>query len=255
MLNNITPVILTYNEAPNIERSLQKLTWASRIVIVDSYSTDNTVDIVTAFPQVEIFQRSFDDHTSQWNHGLVQVKTDWALSLDADYVLTDALIRELANLSVSSEIDGYFASFQYCVFGRPLKGTILPPRQLLFKVACSTYVQDGHTQLLKVQGQSAQLKETVLHDDRKSLSRWLWAQNRYMDIEAKKLLSTPTAELTLADKLRKQKVIAPFAILIYCLILKKGVLDGWHGWYYALQRMFAEILLSLKLIEIEPLKN
>jgi hypothetical protein len=91
----------------------------------------------------------------------------------------------------------------------------------------------------------------IYHDDRKPLGRWLWAQDRYMQIEAKKLLETPTRELSCGDRLRKQKIIAPFIILFYCLILKGGILDGWAGWYYAFQRMLAEIVLAIRLIERE----
>lgn len=70
-------------------------------------------------------------------------------------------------------------------------------------------------------------------------------------IEAKKLMTTPVNELSFGDRLRKQKVIAPIVILLYCLILKGGILDGWIGWYYAWQRMLAEILLAIRLIELE----
>jgi glycosyltransferase involved in cell wall biosynthesis len=250
MLSQITPLILTYNEAANIERSLQSLTWASRIVIIDSYSTDETLDIIATYPRTEVFQRKFDTHTAQWNYGLEKVVTDWVLSLDADYLLSNSLLDELQQLSVPEDIDGYFAPFQYCIFGKPLRGTILPPRQILFRKSRSAYVDDGHTQLLEVKGKSGNLAGTILHDDRKSLSRWLWAQDRYMVIEAEKLLSTPDTELSLGDKIRKRKVISPFAVLAYCLVLNGGLLDGWRGWYYAFQRMFAEILLSLRLIEI-----
>jgi glycosyltransferase involved in cell wall biosynthesis len=217
MLSQITPLILTYNEAPNIERSLQSLTWASRIVIIDSYSTDETLDIIATYPQAEVFQRKFDAHTVQWNYGLEKVETNWVLSLDADYVLSDSLLNELKQLSVPKDVSGYFAPFQYCVFGKPLKKTILPPRQLFFRKSHARYVDDGHTQLLEVEGKSGNLIGTVLHDDRKSLSRWLWAQDRYMAIEAKKLLSTPHAGLSLGDKIRKRKLIAPFIVSSVCL--------------------------------------
>ncbi len=70
-----------------------------------------------------------------------------------------------------------------------------------------------------------------------------------MIIEAQKLLETPNQELSLSDRLRKKIVIAPFIVFFYCLILKGGIFDGWHGCYYAFQRIFAEILLSLRLIE------
>lgn len=219
-------------------------------MIIDSYSTDETLKIAATYPQVEVFQRKFDTHTNQWNYGLKQVNTGWVLSLDADYVLTDELINELDYLQPVDSIDGYFIQFQYCVFGKPLRGTILPSRQMLFRKSNATYVDDGHTQLLSVKRGSASLSATVLHDDRKPLSRWLWAQDRYMIIEAEKLLGTPDAGLSLGDRLRKRKVIAPFVVFVYCLFLKGGILDGWRGWYYAFQRMFAETLLSLRLIEI-----
>ncbi len=74
-----------------------------------------------------------------------------------------------------------------------------------------------------------------------------------MIIETKKLLETPDSELTVGDRIRRKQILAPFVILFYCLILNKGILDGWAGWYYALQRMLAEILLSIRLIESQRL--
>jgi hypothetical protein len=76
-----------------------------------------------------------------------------------------------------------------------------------------------------------------------------------MIIETKKILETPDNELSLGDRIRKQKVFAPFIILVYCLILKGGIFDGWHGWYYAFQRVLAEILLSIHIIECEKLQK
>lgn len=249
MLSEITPLILTYNESPNIARVLDRLIWADRVVVIDSYSSDDTLEIVKRYPNVEIYQRQFDTHAQQWNYGLEQIKTEWALSMDADYVVSDALLAELKNLVPSA--DGYFISFKYCVFGKPLRGTILPPRLALFRCDRATYIDDGHTQLLTIQGETEQLRSAFYHDDRKSLSRWLWAQDRYMVLEVEKLRSTPEAELSVSDRIRKTKLLAPLVILIYCLFLKGGILDGWAGWYYALQRVLAEVLLSIHLIQAE----
>lgn len=251
MLEVITPLILTYNEASNIARTLVKLDWATRIVVIDSYSTDDTLDIIKANPKVEVYQREFDTHANQWNYGLAQVNTEWVLSLDADYVLSNELITEIKNLHLNNTVSSYFIPFKYCIFGKPLRGTILPPRQALFKKDCSTYIDDGHTQLLKVQGNFKYLANHILHDDRKPFSRWLWAQHRYMILEAKKLTETPINKLSLGDKIRKQKLLAPFVILFYCLIIKRGIFDGWIGWYYAFQRMLAEVVLSVQLIQLE----
>jgi glycosyltransferase involved in cell wall biosynthesis len=253
MLEKITPVILTYNEAPNIARTLQHLTWATTIIVIDSYSTDETLEILSSYPQIQVFKRKFDTHATQWNYGLEHVKSEWVLSLDADYIITDDLITEMQALPLNGQINGYFARFKYCVFGKPLRGTILPPRQVLFRKDKAIYIDDGHTQRLQLTGNSKMLSSYVYHDDRKSLSGWLWAQDRYMVIEAKKLHKTPIKELSWGDRIRKQKLFAPFIILVYCLFLKGGVLDGWHGWYYACQRMLAEILLSIRLTEYEKL--
>ena len=250
-LTDITPVILTYNEAPNIGRTLNQLGWASRVVVVDSYSTDNTLEILAAYPQVEVFQRRFDTHAQQWNFGLEQTCTDWILSLDADYRLSQDLIVELTSLQPKPAVNGYAIPFKYCVNGRPLSGTILPPRVALFRRTRASYIDDGHTQLLSVSGSTQSLQHPIYHDDRKSLGRWLWAQDRYATLEAQKLLTQPSGQLSLADRIRHHKIVAPFAVLVYCLLLRGGLFDGPAGWYYAWQRMLAEILLSIRLLEME----
>lgn len=254
-LEQITPLILTYNEADNIDRTLGYLTWAKQIIVIDSFSSDRTLEILEQYDTVCLYQRTFDTHAHQWNYGVEQVQTEWVLSLDADYIVTPELSQELAALDPSDNITGYFIPFKYCVWGHPLRGTILPPRQALFRRDRAHYIDDGHTQLLQGTGESGHLKSYFYHDDRKPLGRWLWAQDRYMIIEARKLLSTPTHELSWGDRLRKQKIIAPFVVLVYCLILRGGILDGWHGWYYAWQRMLAEIVLALQIIEQEKLQR
>jgi glycosyltransferase involved in cell wall biosynthesis len=253
MIEEITPLILTYNEEPNIDQTLQQLTWAKEIIVVDSYSSDHTLKILDSHPKVKIFQRKFDTHAQQWNYGLEKIESEWVLSLDADYVLTDLLIETFKSLD-NPAINGYSIPFKYCVFGQPLRGTILPPRLALFRKVSATYIDDGHTQLLQLQGTYHQINAYIHHDDRKPLGRWLWAQDRYMVIEAKKLLETPDRELSWGDRIRKQKIIAPFIIFIYCLVIKGGIFDGWQGWYYAFQRTLAELLLSIHLIEAKHLR-
>ena len=66
MLDQITPVLLTYNEEENIGRTLPRLRWAKDIVVVDSGSTDGTLNILTAFPNLRVFKRRFGAHAKQW---------------------------------------------------------------------------------------------------------------------------------------------------------------------------------------------
>jgi glycosyltransferase involved in cell wall biosynthesis len=135
MLDQITPLILTYNESANIGRTLECLTWAKRIVIIDSFSDDATLEILARYHQVEVYQRPFDCFSGQCNYGLEQIQTDWVLSLDADYILSKELIVELRSMPLSLSKNGYFARFKYCVFGQPLRGTLLPPRKVLYRKA------------------------------------------------------------------------------------------------------------------------
>ncbi|HEY9652225.1 MAG TPA: glycosyltransferase family 2 protein, partial [Coleofasciculaceae cyanobacterium] len=214
---------------------------------------DKTLEILQSYSQVQLIQRQFDTHTNQWNYGLQQVKTEWVLSLDADYVLTDELIAELQAVPNDSLLDSYQVRFKYCVFGKPLRSTLLPPRDILFKRDKALYVEDGHTQRLQVNGKVGMLSSYIYHDDRKPLSRWLWAQDRYMLLEAKKLLETPVHQLSFGDRIRRYKIFAPFVLLIYCLIINRNILDGWAGLYYSFQRTLAEILLAIHLIEQEKL--
>ena len=113
MIKEITPLIITYDEAPNIARTLDRLIWAKRIVVIDSGSTDRTIDIVRSYPQADLIHRPFDDFASQCNFGIAQVTTPWILSLDADYELSDELVNELGNLQ--SRFNNGGLSSEFCL--------------------------------------------------------------------------------------------------------------------------------------------
>src|SRR5262245_31635858 len=106
VLGGTTVMVLTYNEAPNIGRTLEKLTWAHRVLVIDSFSTDETLAIAKRFPNVDVLQRRFDSFAGQCNFGLAHVDSEWVLSLDADYVLSDELCIELATLEAGQTVNG-----------------------------------------------------------------------------------------------------------------------------------------------------
>ena len=251
MLNQVTPLILTYNEAPNIGRILAQLSWARDIVVVDSFSDDDTVEIVSSFPQVRVHQREFDSHANQWTFGLREtgISSEWVLAMDADYVLPDEFLAEMEALSPSPDIKGYRAKFVYCVNGKRLISGIYPPVSALYRRSDASYRQDGHTHKLVLEGRIENLHAPILHDDRKPFRRWLEAQSRYTKLEADKLLSSDPESLSWTDRVRRWRIVAPPAMLFYCLTVRGGILDGWAGFYYAFQRALAELMLSLYLID------
>jgi glycosyltransferase involved in cell wall biosynthesis len=250
-LTQVTPVILSFNEAPNIARILAKLQWAKEVVVVDSGSTDQTVEILDTFSNVRCVHRPFDSHANQWNFAIkdTSISTEWVLALDADYLLSDSLVAEMDALNPLNNVDGYETAFLYCIFGKPLRGTLYPPVTTLYRLRGARYVQDGHTQRIKILGAVQRLSGRIWHDDRKPLSRWLASQVKYADQEAALLLSKPVSELRIQDRLRRLMVITPWLVPLYCMTVGRGALDGWAGIYYALERGVAEAVLALKLLE------
>jgi glycosyltransferase involved in cell wall biosynthesis len=246
----VTPLILTFNEAENIGRVLAALAWAETIVVVDSGSTDDTLAILARDERVTVVHRAFDDHTTQWNFGLRQVKSDWVLALDADYVLTDEFSREMIATLAAPSAEGFFAPFTYCIDGHPLRASLYPERLVLFRRTHAHFEQDGHTQRLRLEGRTSSMRSSILHDDRKPLTRWLEAQQRYAMLEAAKLRAASSrGELSVRDRIRRAGLGAPFLAFFYCLFVRGGILDGRRGVYYAAQRLYAEALLALHLHE------
>lgn len=255
-LDGVDVLILTWNEEANIARTLDALARFPRVVILDSGSTDDTVAIAARYPNTRICTRAFDSHAAQWNHGLraCGLTSEWILALDADYVLPPALVDEIASLVPKPDVAGYRAGFRYCIEGRPLSGSLYPPVTLLYRREAATYAQDGHTQRVRVVGGVEWLSTRALHDDRKPLSRWLGAQERYATLEADTIIRSEWRELRLADRLRRMVVITPWLVPLYCLLIGKGLLDGRAGLVYAIQRGIAESILSLKLLELQILR-
>ena len=249
MQNEITPLILTFNEAPNIGRTLEKLSWAREIVMIDSGSTDRTLEIArSAHPNVRIIPRSFDSFAGQCNFGLSQITSEWVLSMDADYVLTPELLAEVQTLTPLPDIAGYSVRFRYCIYGYPLRSTVYPARTVLYRRELAKYSDEGHGHRVKIKGRVTTLFGRIDHDDRKRLTYWLQSQDRYATIEARYLLSISRDQLSLQDRLRRTIFVAAPAMFLYLLFGRGLILDGWTGWFYVCQRTIAELFLSIRLL-------
>ncbi|MBL8674318.1 MAG: glycosyltransferase family 2 protein [Rhodospirillales bacterium] len=250
MLDQITPVVLTYNEAPNIGRNLERLRWAREVVVLDSGSDDDTAAIVGGFANSRLVVRRFDGHARQWTYAVQEtgVSTPWVLRLDADYIVPEATIDEIAGLRPADEIGGYRTAFDYKIDGRRLRGSLYPPLPTLFRRDRVTFEQDGHTEKAVVAGTVPTLAGRIDHDDRKGLDRWLASQFAYQRREADKLATTPWSALPWGDRVRLTRVLGPPAVFLYCLFGKGLILDGRAGLFYACQRATADLILSMLLL-------
>jgi len=251
MLSDITPVILTFNEAPNLERNLSCLEWAERVVIVDSGSTDNTREIASRFPNVSWFERPFDTRAGQWQFAISEtaITTPWILRLDADYVVPKALVQELSLLDPEDAVAGYRVGFDFAIHGRKLRASLYPPNTVIFRPERVAVRDSGHTERWQVDGEIEDVKNRIIHDDRKPLGQWLASQSRYMALEMTHLEALTSAELRMPDRLRRVPLAMPFLSFLYCLIAKGLIFDGRAGLHYAVQRLLSETMLSLMILD------
>jgi glycosyltransferase involved in cell wall biosynthesis len=248
MLDQITPVLLTYNEEKNIGRTLSRLRWAKDIVLVDSGSTDATLSIAAGCPNVRVFQRSFDTHANQWRYAVEQthIATDWILRLDADYQVSDELLSEMARLDPNGPVSAYRVRFEYAIFSRKLISSLYPANTILLRKGTFRVWDKGHTEAWSVTGPIATLINRITHDDWKPLAAWLVGQSRYMQLELERL---QVNDVGLSRWLRVRPPLMPIIVFIYCLFAKGLIFNGRAGLFYALQRMVAEAVLSLMVLE------
>jgi glycosyltransferase involved in cell wall biosynthesis len=248
VLHQITPVLLTHNEEENIGRTLSHLTWANDVVVVDSGSTDRTLEYLAKFSNVRVHKRTFDTHANQWRYAVekTSIATDWILRLDADYQVTETLVAELARLDPNAPVDAYRISFDYAIFSRKLLSSLYPSNMVLLRQHRFSVRDKGHTEVWDVSGQVAVLSGRIIHDDWKPTGQWLASQTRYMKRELE-LLEVRNGGL--AHWLRLTPPLMPIAIFLYCLFGKGLLFNGRAGIFYALQRMVAEALLSLMVLE------
>jgi len=241
----ITPLVLTYNEAPNIGRTLESLRWAERVVVLDSGSSDGTEELARSFPNVDWRFRPFDSFKAQTEYGLHQteIETDYVLALDADMSLSPAVIEEIGARFLPGKFAGGLFAFQYCIAGQPLSGSLYPAQVRLFRRDAIQIEQVGHGHKFYLPGAVYQFKARLLHDDRKPLERWAAAQLAYSAQELQRLRSAP--QLGWRDRLRQLGVM-PLVMGLYAYCKAGGPLRGAAAARYAYERATFECLLALR---------
>ena len=253
--SKLTALVLTYNEEINLERVLSQLQWLEKVIVLDSYSTDATISIAEKFSNTQILFRKFDTFAGQCNYGLSCIDSPWVLSLDADYVLPEAFIRETIEYIENTVPVAYYTPFKFMVFGKPLLRDNTTSRPVLFQKEHCYYFDDGHAHRLAIDGNSGSYKSFIYHDDRKPLSHWLAMLDKYSIKECEKILHPKSGSARgFVRRIRRTKVLAPFGVFLYCVFVNGFFLNGWRGWHYTLQRTLVEILFTIRLIEEEKLK-
>jgi glycosyltransferase involved in cell wall biosynthesis len=243
----VTPVVLTYNEAPNIVRTLETLRWAGRVVIVDSGSTDETERSARAFPNVSWHVRPFDTHARQWEFAIRDTGIDspFVLALDADYQVPPAFVDELRSRFVTGSYDGGIAGFEYRVLGRPLMGSVYPAKPVVFRPERLRIEQPGHSQEMRVDGAIYRFAARLIHEDRKAVARFVSSQITYAQLEARRLRAGGGRW---QDRVRKTGLM-PIAAAVAAYVRAGGPLRGRAALRYAYERAVFECILAMQVLE------
>jgi glycosyltransferase involved in cell wall biosynthesis len=243
--NLVTPIILTLNEEPNVERLLRSLSWARDVVVVDSGSDDGTERLARQFPNVRWFVRPFDSHAAQWAFAIRQtgVATPYVLVLDADYEVPASFVEELAATFAAGSFAGGVAGFEYRILGRALMGSVYPAKLVVMRPQDVRISQPGHTQEFESDGPIYRFAQRLIHDDRKPVERFVRSQLEYSRLEAARLSNGPSTRWQ--DSLRRAGLM-PVVAGLGAYVRSGGPLRGSASLSYAYERMLFECLLALR---------
>ncbi|PRX35697.1 glycosyltransferase involved in cell wall biosynthesis [Orenia metallireducens] len=246
-MDNLGALILTYNEEDNIEECLETLNWINDIVVIDSYSNDNTVELAKKYTQ-QVYQRKFDDFASQRNFGLEQIEAEWVLVVDADERVTPALKDEILNRLNSPQAEGYKIPRKNYFLGKWIKycGWYPDYTLRLFKAhnRYSGLVHEG----VKVEGRVDKLNNALIHYTYRDLKHYLSKINHYTTLDAEKKYKA-SKKIGIA-----YIILRPIVEFIKKFILKKGFLLGMQGFILSVLSSYYQFLKYIKLWEKNQLK-
>jgi glycosyltransferase involved in cell wall biosynthesis len=266
-----TVVLLTFNSAAIIRQTVaQALKVSSRVFVVDSGSTDGTVEIVHEM-RCEVTHRAFTNYSDQRNWAIEQIaaSSTWQLHLDADEVLDDLAIAEIrAVLAGKSSADAYMLKRRDYFMGHMLRFSGVNPWHLrLFRSGvgqCENRLYDQHFVSARP---AAQLKGLMHDKNALSLSDWVARHNRWSDLEAQEAmrLSHECAGVLQARLLgdarertrffkglyyRLPIALRAFSYFFFRYFVRLGFLDGVPGFYFAFfQAFWFRMLIDAKIHE------
>ena len=235
----LTAVILTKNEARHIVECIDSLRWADRIVVFDSYSDDNTVELATA-AGAQVFQRVFDNYAAQRNAALeavaaADVAHSWVFFVDADERGTPALAGEILRVIDERPESGWYVPRHNYIFGRVTLGAgWYPDYQFrLLRHGRARYVRPVH-ELGEVDGAVGYLEQPLIHYNYRDPAHFHAKQRFYVEHDAAIL-----KEQGVRPKPRNY-ALQPLRQFWWRFVTLKGYRDGLHGLRLSLYMTYYE---------------
>jgi len=265
----ISVLILTKNEQQDLPGCLQSVAWCNDVHVLDSMSTDATIDIARC-AGATVTQRVFDGYASQRNAGLrLPFRYAWTLVVDADERIPAPLVAELNNFvaNVSSAVSAARIRRRDIWWGQWLKYSQISPFYIRLVRVGAVHYEREINEVLVVDGLVSDLRERFDHYPfSKGVDHWMTKHNAYSRMEADLILAGSVARPSLLVALfdndfNKRRVhqkalfyrapARPLIKLAYMLLWRRGLLDGVAGIRYAILQSIYEYLIVLKVKERE----
>jgi glycosyltransferase involved in cell wall biosynthesis len=234
LTSELVAIILTLNEAAHIRPCIESLRWSDRVLVFDSFSTDETPALARA-AGAEVHQAAFENFASQRNAALAALETDWVFFVDADERGTLALGEEIRrNIAESPETGWYVPRHNY-IFGRLTRGGgWYPDYQLrLFRHGHVHYRRPVH-EVAEVDGEIGMLTTPLLHYNYRDVAHFHEVQRRYTRFEAE----------ILQEQGVKPRLYTPYSQPLrhfwWRFVRLKGYRDGFHGLRLSLYMAYYE---------------
>jgi len=247
----ITVILPVKNEEVNLQRSLPLLTVFDQILLVDSNSTDNTVNVAHDY-RVEVHQFNWNGHFPKkrnWALRNLAIRNDWVLFLDADEYVTEAFLSEIQEKIKDPFVNSYWVSYWNYFMGKQLRYGDTLKKLPLFRVGKGEYerIEEDSWSHLDMEvhehpiitGKVGYIKARIIHNGYRNLEHYINRHNAYASWEStrfSRLKKDGFKNLTQRQKLKyrlMQLGLLPFVYFVGCFFVKLGFLDGKPGYFFA----------------------
>ena len=247
--SKISAVVLTYNNEDSLFDCLSSISWADEIIVLDSFSTDKTVEIAKKFTD-KIFQKPFESFGKLRNQSIELASHSWIFSLDTDEVATPKAIEEIKKIAQDNgPFDAYFVPRSNTIFGKRLRfGGFYPDyRQPQFyrKGAMQFHEKDLVHEGFTINGQKGYISSYIVQKPFRNLSHYLNKMERYSTLMSKRMHQNKRTFKA------HQLISHPLFSFFKMYFLRLGILDGFAGFLLAILYTYYTFIKYVKLWEIE----
>lgn len=261
----VSVMIFTLNEQVHLPSCLDALQWCDDIIVVDSFSSDNTRAICEE-RGVRFFQNAFTGFGNQRNWALdnTSPKHPWLLILDADERVTPELAVEMSEIAGKdpAHIGAYQLRRRFYMWGKWLKYSSLYPSWVVrfIRLDRVRYINRGHAETQEVQGEIGNLQHDLIDENLKGIGDWFDRQNRYASKEAEYELdqekkglrpselfsSAPLVKRAALKRLAGRMPARGLIYFSYSYFLRFGFMDGKAGFVFCLMKAWYQSQIAIR---------